>query len=468
MMLKIGARTWTGAATTVEDMALSVVPKVPTHLDHIEGLSDLALLIQPDGTRWGDRATEWQWSDAAAILDPTPPHYHYLSRPRGASKTSDLAAISLIAMSQLPDDATAYAVAADREQAARLVAMMWGYIHRMGWLTSYGPSRAWSVTQLLPRVRMDALASDSASAYGLLPSLLVVDEIHQWYSTPSARNTWEAIVSASPKVEGCRLVVMSTAGDPAHWTRRIRDHAVSDSRWRAHEVPGPTPWISDDALDEQRALLAPSAFARLHLNQWTEAEDRLVSPGALAECVTREGPTLPERGVGYVIGLDIGLTHDRTAAVVAHMADGVVVVDLVKAWAGTPREPVNLAAVGEWLALVGEDYNRATLVYDPHEATAIVQGLGWRKRRLVAYNFSQSSVGHLAMALYQVMRSRRIALYPDTALIDEMANVRLRETQPQIYRIDHDPQRHDDRVIALALATRHLMDQRPRRVLRCQ
>jgi hypothetical protein len=38
------------------------------------------------------------------------------------------------------------------------------------------------------------------------------------------------------------------------------------------------------------------------------------------------------------------------------------------------------------------------------------------------------------------------------ALIDELAHVRLRETGPGHVRIDHDPSRHDDRVIALGLA----------------
>ena len=429
----------------------------------------LASLIQPDGRRWGDVATSWQWEDAAAILGGKE-RYHYLSRPRGGSKTGDLAAISLVAMDALPDDSTAYAIAADRDQAARLIAMMWGYILRMEWGAKgdrYGPARAWSVTQLDPRVRMEALASDGASAYGLLPHWLVVDEIHQWLSTPNARGVWDAIVSAAPKVPGCRMVVMSTAGDPAHWTRRIRDHAVSDARWHAHEVPGPVPWIDPEDLAEQQRLLSPSVFARLHLNQWTESEDRLVSPGALEECVTLAGPSEPVAGVAYVIGLDIGLTHDRTAATVAHLADGVVVVDLVTTWQGTPLEPVNLAAVREWLALVGETYNRATLVYDPHEATAIIQGLGWRKSRMQAYAFSQSSVGHLAMALYQVLRGRQLALYPDAELLAEMAAVRLRETQPNVYRLDHDPSRHDDRVIALALVVQHLMAARPRRLLRC-
>ena len=35
---------------------------------------------------------------------------------------------------------------------------------------------------------------------------------------------------------------------------------------------------------------------------------------------------------------------------------------------------------------------------------------------------------------------------------DELANVRLRETSPGVYRMDHDPDKHDDQAIALALA----------------
>ena len=30
-------------------------------------------------------------------------------------------------------------------------------------------------------------------------------------------------------------------------------------------------------------------------------------------------------------------------------------------------------------------------------------------------------------------------------------NVRLRETAPNVYRLDHDPDRHDDRAVALAM-----------------
>jgi hypothetical protein len=44
----------------------------------------------------------------------------------------------------------------------------------------------------------------------------------------------------------------------------------------------------------------------------------------------------------------------------------------------------------------------------------------------------------------------------DEALIDELANLRLRETSPGVLRIDHLPDKHDDRGIALALAAYRL------------
>jgi hypothetical protein len=43
-------------------------------------------------------------------------------------------------------------------------------------------------------------------------------------------------------------------------------------------------------------------------------------------------------------------------------------------------------------------------------------------------------------------------------LLAELGNVRLRETSPGVLRMDHDPDKHDDRAIALALAAHQLLD----------
>jgi hypothetical protein len=73
--------------------------------------------------------------------------------------------------------------------------------------------------------------------------------------------------------------------------------------------------------------------------------------------------------------------------------------------------------------------------------------------------FSAQSVGRLASTLMLLVRNRALALPDDAELIDELANLRLRETAPGVLRIDHDPDKHDDRAIALALAAHKLSRQ---------
>lgn len=58
-------------------------------------LGFLASLVLEDGRRWGEAAQPWQWEDAASILDLRGPPNHYMTRPRGASKTTDVGGVSL-------------------------------------------------------------------------------------------------------------------------------------------------------------------------------------------------------------------------------------------------------------------------------------------------------------------------------------------------------------------------------------
>ena len=89
------------------------------------------------------------------------------------------------------------------------------------------------------------------------------------------------------------------------------DHALVTGLWRVNEVPGPVPWLDPDRLEEQRHRLPASSFARLFLNQWTAAEDRLVDPDDLMACVVLDGPLAPDSRRRYVIGLDVGIRNRR-------------------------------------------------------------------------------------------------------------------------------------------------------------
>ena len=310
------------------------------------------------------------------------------------------------------------------------------------------------------------LPADGPSAWGLRPAFLIVDELSAWPSTRGARQVWEAVTSAAAKVTGCRMACLTTAGDPAHWSRKVLDHALADPLWRVHQVPGPAPWLDPAKVAEQRRRLPESVFQRLFENQWVSGEDRLVSAEDLAACATLDGPRDPISGKTYVIGLDVGLKRDSTVAAICRLDGGVVTLDRLGVWTGTKLHPVKLGEVEEWVAKAAKDY-RASVVVDPWQAAQLTEQLRSRGVR-IADLLQRPEHRRLASSLYLLLRERTLRLPNDPELLDELANVRLcRESSPGVMRMDHDLGRHDDRAIALALAAHRLVE-RGEDVIRCR
>jgi phage terminase large subunit-like protein len=285
-----------------------------------EAIHVLAALVLEDGRRWGEVAEPFQWDDAQEILDEdslTP--YNFLTRSRGGAKTSDLAGVALAAMlAQLPPASKLYGLAADQGQGRLLVESIEGYASRTPELRGALEIGAFRVRATRGGSTLEILAADAPGAWGLRPSFVVVDEIAQWGQTGAPRRLWEAVITSAAKIEGCRLVALSTAGDPTHWSRKILDHALEDPLWRVHEVPGPAPWLDAQRVEEQRRRLLDSSFRRLFMNEWVSSEDRLASEDDLRACVVLDGPQPPEPGSRYVIGVDLGIKSDRTVAAICH------------------------------------------------------------------------------------------------------------------------------------------------------
>jgi phage terminase large subunit-like protein len=133
------------------------------------------------------------------------------------------------------------------------------------------------------------------------------------------------------------------------------------------------------------------------------------------------------------------------------------VLDRLMTWQGTRESPVELAQVEEYVGGVAEAY-RAEIVFDPHQAWGTMQRLRSRGFRINEFVFSAQSVGRIASVLHRLLRDHMLALPDDPDLIDELANVRLRETSPGTVRMDHDADKHDDMAIALGMAAAHLLE----------
>lgn len=104
---------------------------------------------------------------------------------------------------------------------------------------------------------------------------------------------------------------------------------------------------------------------------------------------------------------------------------------------------------------------KAKVVFDPYQAVGMLQRLQEKGVRTEEFTFSSASVGRLASTLHVLLRDRALALPDDPELLDELANMRLRQTSPGVLRMDHDPDKHDDRAIALALAAQDLLSNAP-------
>ncbi len=435
----------------------------------------VAALVLEDGQRWGDAAAPFQWDDLAAVFDPDGVLWHFLTRPRGGSKSTDLAAMLLAwGVVEAPAAARGYVVATDRDQGSFAVLdAIAGLIRRTEELRGLVDIQSTRVV-FASGATVEVLSADGASAWGLRPAFVVADEVAQWPDTRNARTLWTALVSSLGKVPGCRFVVLTSAGEPSHWSRKILIGAKESPRWRVAEVPGPLPWVDPAYLTEQRRMLRESEYRRLHLNEWCEGEDILVTEADLAACTRASDEALePVTGTRYVLTVDLGLTNDRAIAVVAH-AEPItdergsrrrVIVDRIQKWRGTRRHPVDLTAVEEWLAETSRRYNRARAVVDPWQAAAVCQRLTRRGVVVTEWVFSATSVGRLANALYLDLRQHSLSLPNDPDLLEELARVRLKETTPGVVRLDHERGAHDDQAVAVGLACVTLAEQPDRKGL---
>ena len=140
-----------------------------------DALALLQALVLEDGRRWGDAAAGFQLEDARSVLDQSAAPYSFLTRARGAAKTSDLAGMLIAAMlTQAPAGSRLYGLAADRDQARLLVDSVRGYVERTPELQGRVVLDAFKV-RTDRGVVLEALAADAASSWGLRPWFVVAD-----------------------------------------------------------------------------------------------------------------------------------------------------------------------------------------------------------------------------------------------------------------------------------------------------
>lgn len=394
------------------------------------------------------------------------PSHLYLAG-RSAVPTHNSTDIAGIALGWLVAEAGqrmhAYVVAVAEEQSLEVMDAAMGFIARTPGLSEYVLAEG---TTLFAAngATVHILTSDGSSAFGKGrdTGLIILDEFAQWPETRKYRRLWVAMLTATQKTPGLRLVILTSAGEPGHFSygviKEARDGLTKDF-WYVSEVAGKIPWVSEASLEMQRPHLTEAEFRRLHYNEWTEDEDRLLTEDDWESAAVLDGSQLPEKGRRYIITADLGVKVDPTVVTVSHAVAHptnprakLIIIDHLERWVPKRNKEIQLATVRERLVELSVQYNHAPIHGDPSQFLSIKQELQMRGLKVKEFKFTGTSVGELGSTLVQAIQNEQVWLPNNPVLRDELLNVRLRESTPGTYRLDHDAKRHDDQAVAIGMA----------------
>jgi hypothetical protein len=417
-------------------------------------------LLLEDGQRLGDVMDDWQREDFLALDDPA--HRHaYLERPRGHSKTGDVGSEACVEL-LTAHEAALYCIASDEDQARILFDDVAGKLRRGGYTEA-------AVRVLKDRIVCTAtgsvlkvLTADVASSWGLRPDWIACDETVAWrYS-----ELWESLWTATGKRPNCRVLVISTAGwDKDHFAWTVREMARSEANWYFSSRGQCATWVDPEWLAQQERTLPAHVYARLHLNLWIEGVGAFLTEAEVDAIFTEA--ELPAT-IKHMAGLDLGVTKDRSVLALVGSADeGRVVVRKLATWVPPKGGKVDLQAVEDEVESLMRTHAVAACIYDPHQAQHMAQRLRVRSVPMLEYTFTSASRRDLFAKLLDLIRRRKLVAAPHAELRRELLHLEVTETAGG-WRADHKRGRHDDHVVAVALAAQRIVTWAANRDLREQ
>jgi len=311
-------------------------------------------------------AMDGGWSALAGIPTESPCRRAWIERPRGHSKTSDIAVAVSYSLVFSPDQLRGVAAAGDKDQAGILRNAIAKLVQLNGWQQFLDVQQSRVINRRTGST-LDIMSSDAPSSYGLLPDFIVCDEMTHW----PRRDLWDSLLSSAAKRAQCVLIVISNAGWTDSWQYETREVVREDPRWHFHSLDGPhASWITEDSLDEQRRLLPGVAFDRLWLNRWSSGSgDALTGETIDASVDPNHAPMSgEEKGVVFSAGLDLGIKRDKSAlCVVGKDESGRIRLAFTRTWTPPSGGTVDLVAVEEAVLTVARRFN-AIVSFDPWQA----------------------------------------------------------------------------------------------------
>jgi hypothetical protein len=216
------------------------------------------------------------------------------------------------------------------------------------------------------------------------------------------------------------------------------------------------PWQDDRWLAEMRRSLRPAQFLRMIENRFVGTESSFIDMAWFDACVDPAlGHVVADRTLPVWAAVDASVKRDSTAlAAVTWVAkDQHVRMVAHRIVTPTPDAPIDFeAAVEATLIDWAKRFNLRTVRFDPYQMIASSQRLLREGLRMEEYPQTVPNLTDASQNLYDLIKGRNLALYPDEAIRLAVARAVAIET-PRGWRIGKDKQTHKiDIVVALGMA----------------
>ncbi len=407
----------------------------------------------------------------------------YIERPRGHSKTSDMAIQIAWILLAARTPVNGVAAAADREQAELLLRAIKNLKHVNPTLCGELSFVNGAVRNSRTGSRLDLISSDVGSSYGILPDFVICDELSHW----PGPDLWYSLLSSAAKKPSCVLAVLTNAGVGRGWAWDVRENASRSRDWYFSSLDRPlAPWITEQSLAEQKAMLPPAVYERLWLNRWQHSDGEFVSLAEAEACIDPQlqRVAVGQPGVQYIASIDYAEKHDFTVGVICHHDGERIVVDRMDVVRPSPLRPTPTAWVEQWIEQAATRFPSIRFVLDEYQLLSVYQKYE-SQLPMKRFQFLGGQGNHgLAITLRQMILQKKLVWYPSCGsyspepdalwsaddiapssaerddLTTELSSLLLRQSNSGRVRIDHksDGIHHDDRSFALGAACLELVE----------
>lgn len=288
-----------------------------------------------------------------------------------------------------------------------------------------------------------SLPASARAARGYTASALVLDEAAFFVDT-LGNSSAEAIYTALEPTtatfgENARIVITTSVGAKTGLVYDLYDRSTQGELEDYFVTKAPTtemnPAVSEKTI--QNALKRDNEGASAeYLCEFRERTEAFFNSEALDRCIDRSKQNAEkQKEASYLMAVDPALMKDRYGFGIAHLRDGIVIIDYVKAL----HPPVDANSAEDLLASLVERYKPAGVLCDN---ASTVQRLKSKIPAMTYKPFTRPMKLKIYGSLKEAINLQTVLLPNDSELIEELKALQIRNgvdiAAPKSGRITHD------------------------------